>query len=162
MIKKTKHVRCDIWKPFTCVFVSELESSAERVHHVQQIIVTLPRTIIIVMRYLFAFLNQWVGALHYQHNRIISVSVRLVSRMSLRSDCMYRTLESCVVNHQVYELLRSNPGIHYIQSYWTAPTVYVLFIAMSGCLQYFRSYLCQRKSHCSLLYYTCLVLLYYY
>ncbi|KAK3556425.1 hypothetical protein QTP70_008341 [Hemibagrus guttatus] len=36
----------------------KLESSAERVHHLQQIIVTLPRTIIIVMRYLFAFLNQ--------------------------------------------------------------------------------------------------------
>ncbi|XP_072540670.1 SLIT-ROBO Rho GTPase-activating protein 3 isoform X1 [Salminus brasiliensis] len=35
----------------------KLESSAERVHHIQQMIVTLPRTIIIVMRYLFAFLN---------------------------------------------------------------------------------------------------------
>uniref|UniRef100_A0A671QIM5 SLIT-ROBO Rho GTPase-activating protein 3-like n=1 Tax=Sinocyclocheilus anshuiensis TaxID=1608454 RepID=A0A671QIM5_9TELE len=35
----------------------KLESSAERAHHIQQIIVTLPRTIIIVMRYLFAFLN---------------------------------------------------------------------------------------------------------
>uniref|UniRef100_A0A3P8UT59 SLIT-ROBO Rho GTPase activating protein 3 n=1 Tax=Cynoglossus semilaevis TaxID=244447 RepID=A0A3P8UT59_CYNSE len=29
----------------------------ERAHHIQQIVVTLPRTIIIVMRYLFAFLN---------------------------------------------------------------------------------------------------------
>uniref|UniRef100_A0A9R1SKK8 SLIT-ROBO Rho GTPase activating protein 3 n=2 Tax=Cyprinus carpio TaxID=7962 RepID=A0A9R1SKK8_CYPCA len=29
----------------------------DRAHHIQQIIVTLPRTIIIVMRYLFAFLN---------------------------------------------------------------------------------------------------------
>jgi hypothetical protein len=38
--------------------VSELESGAERAHHVQQIVVTLPRTVIIVMRYLFAFLNQ--------------------------------------------------------------------------------------------------------
>ncbi|KAK6321313.1 hypothetical protein J4Q44_G00082890 [Coregonus suidteri] len=35
----------------------KLESGAERAHHVQQIIVTLPRTVIIVMRYLFAFLN---------------------------------------------------------------------------------------------------------
>ncbi|KAF7661712.1 hypothetical protein LDENG_00255540 [Lucifuga dentata] len=35
----------------------KLESGAERAHHLQQIIVTLPRTIIIVMRYLFAFLN---------------------------------------------------------------------------------------------------------
>ncbi|XP_063330215.1 SLIT-ROBO Rho GTPase-activating protein 3 isoform X1 [Pelmatolapia mariae] len=35
----------------------KLESEAERAHHIQQIIVTLPRTIIIVMRYLFAFLN---------------------------------------------------------------------------------------------------------
>ncbi|XP_067360432.1 SLIT-ROBO Rho GTPase-activating protein 3 isoform X5 [Channa argus] len=35
----------------------ELDSGAERAHHIQQITVTLPRTIIIVMRYLFAFLN---------------------------------------------------------------------------------------------------------
>uniref|UniRef100_A0A667X3H0 SLIT-ROBO Rho GTPase-activating protein 3 n=1 Tax=Myripristis murdjan TaxID=586833 RepID=A0A667X3H0_9TELE len=35
----------------------KLETGAERAHHIQQIIVTLPRTIIIVMRYLFAFLN---------------------------------------------------------------------------------------------------------
>ncbi|KAG7283262.1 LOW QUALITY PROTEIN: hypothetical protein CRUP_005004 [Coryphaenoides rupestris] len=35
----------------------KLESGTERAHHVQQIVVTLPRTIIIVMRYLFAFLN---------------------------------------------------------------------------------------------------------
>ncbi|XP_051996536.1 SLIT-ROBO Rho GTPase-activating protein 3 isoform X4 [Xyrauchen texanus] len=35
----------------------KLESSAERAHHIQQIIVTLPRTVNIVMRYLFAFLN---------------------------------------------------------------------------------------------------------
>ncbi|XP_036386371.1 SLIT-ROBO Rho GTPase-activating protein 3 isoform X1 [Megalops cyprinoides] len=35
----------------------KLESPAERAHHIQQIIVTLPRTVIIVMRYLFAFLN---------------------------------------------------------------------------------------------------------
>uniref|UniRef100_A0A665VUQ9 SLIT-ROBO Rho GTPase activating protein 3 n=1 Tax=Echeneis naucrates TaxID=173247 RepID=A0A665VUQ9_ECHNA len=35
----------------------KLESGAERAHHIQQIVVTLPRTIMIVMRYLFAFLN---------------------------------------------------------------------------------------------------------
>ncbi|XP_064154858.1 SLIT-ROBO Rho GTPase-activating protein 3 isoform X2 [Anguilla rostrata] len=35
----------------------KLESGAERAHHIQQVVVTLPRTIIIVMRYLFAFLN---------------------------------------------------------------------------------------------------------
>uniref|UniRef100_A0A672IRN7 SLIT-ROBO Rho GTPase activating protein 3 n=1 Tax=Salarias fasciatus TaxID=181472 RepID=A0A672IRN7_SALFA len=35
----------------------KLESGAERAHHIQQIVVTLPRTIIVVMRYLFAFLN---------------------------------------------------------------------------------------------------------
>ncbi|KAJ8409338.1 hypothetical protein AAFF_G00235360 [Aldrovandia affinis] len=35
----------------------KLESSDERAHHLQQIVVTLPRTVIIVMRYLFAFLN---------------------------------------------------------------------------------------------------------
>ncbi|XP_067360430.1 SLIT-ROBO Rho GTPase-activating protein 3 isoform X3 [Channa argus] len=35
----------------------KLDSGAERAHHIQQITVTLPRTIIIVMRYLFAFLN---------------------------------------------------------------------------------------------------------
>uniref|UniRef100_A0A7N8X8R3 SLIT-ROBO Rho GTPase activating protein 3 n=1 Tax=Mastacembelus armatus TaxID=205130 RepID=A0A7N8X8R3_9TELE len=35
----------------------KLESGADRAHQIQQIIVTLPRTVIIVMRYLFAFLN---------------------------------------------------------------------------------------------------------
>uniref|UniRef100_A0A3P9H4V7 SLIT-ROBO Rho GTPase activating protein 3 n=1 Tax=Oryzias latipes TaxID=8090 RepID=A0A3P9H4V7_ORYLA len=35
----------------------KLESGAERAHHIQQIITALPRTVIIVMRYLFAFLN---------------------------------------------------------------------------------------------------------
>ncbi|KAM8913322.1 SLIT-ROBO Rho GTPase-activating protein 3 isoform 3-T6 [Spinachia spinachia] len=35
----------------------KLESGAERAHHIQQITVTLPRVVIIVMRYLFAFLN---------------------------------------------------------------------------------------------------------
>ncbi|XP_051930949.1 SLIT-ROBO Rho GTPase-activating protein 3 isoform X2 [Hippocampus zosterae] len=35
----------------------KLESGAERAHHIQQIVVTLPRTVIVVMRYLFAFLN---------------------------------------------------------------------------------------------------------
>uniref|UniRef100_A0A6Q2WTX0 SLIT-ROBO Rho GTPase activating protein 3 n=1 Tax=Esox lucius TaxID=8010 RepID=A0A6Q2WTX0_ESOLU len=37
--------------------MSTIKSGAERAHHIQQIIVTLPRTVIIVMRYLFAFLN---------------------------------------------------------------------------------------------------------
>ncbi|CAL8338839.1 unnamed protein product [Merluccius merluccius] len=35
----------------------KLESGTERAHHIQQIVITLPRTIMIVMRYLFAFLN---------------------------------------------------------------------------------------------------------
>ncbi|XP_062324606.1 SLIT-ROBO Rho GTPase-activating protein 3-like isoform X1 [Osmerus eperlanus] len=35
----------------------KLESGAERAHHLQQIVVTLQRSVIIVMRYLFAFLN---------------------------------------------------------------------------------------------------------
>ncbi|XP_031424281.1 SLIT-ROBO Rho GTPase-activating protein 3 isoform X1 [Clupea harengus] len=39
----------------------KLECSAERAHHIQQIVVTLPRAIIIVMRYLFAFLNHLSG-----------------------------------------------------------------------------------------------------
>uniref|UniRef100_A0A6Q2ZH90 SLIT-ROBO Rho GTPase activating protein 3 n=1 Tax=Esox lucius TaxID=8010 RepID=A0A6Q2ZH90_ESOLU len=34
-----------------------IDSGAERAHHLQQIILTLPRPVIIVMRYLFAFLN---------------------------------------------------------------------------------------------------------
>uniref|UniRef100_A0A7N6BND2 SLIT-ROBO Rho GTPase activating protein 3 n=1 Tax=Anabas testudineus TaxID=64144 RepID=A0A7N6BND2_ANATE len=38
-------------------FISTISESHTRAHHIQQIIVTLPRTIIIVMRYLFAFLN---------------------------------------------------------------------------------------------------------
>ena len=36
----------------------ELDPGAERAHHLQQIVVTLQRPVIIVMRYLFAFLNQ--------------------------------------------------------------------------------------------------------
>ena len=39
-------------------FVTELENPAERVHQIQQILITLPRVVIVVMRYLFAFLNQ--------------------------------------------------------------------------------------------------------
>ncbi|XP_074054756.1 SLIT-ROBO Rho GTPase-activating protein 3 isoform X1 [Macrotis lagotis] len=35
----------------------KMESPAERVHLIQQILVTLPRVVIVVMRYLFAFLN---------------------------------------------------------------------------------------------------------
>ncbi|XP_078517802.1 SLIT-ROBO Rho GTPase-activating protein 3 isoform X1 [Lissotriton helveticus] len=35
----------------------KIESPAERVHQIQQILITLPRAVIIVMRYLFAFLN---------------------------------------------------------------------------------------------------------
>uniref|UniRef100_A0A6Q2X392 SLIT-ROBO Rho GTPase-activating protein 1 n=1 Tax=Esox lucius TaxID=8010 RepID=A0A6Q2X392_ESOLU len=35
----------------------KVDSGAERAHHLQQIILTLPRPVIIVMRYLFAFLN---------------------------------------------------------------------------------------------------------
>ncbi|XP_019603853.1 SLIT-ROBO Rho GTPase-activating protein 3 isoform X4 [Rhinolophus sinicus] len=35
----------------------KLESSAERVHQIQQILITLPRVVVVVMRYLFAFLN---------------------------------------------------------------------------------------------------------
>ncbi|ELK07848.1 SLIT-ROBO Rho GTPase-activating protein 1 [Pteropus alecto] len=38
-------------------FERELESPAERVHQIQQILITLPRVVIVVMRYLFAFLN---------------------------------------------------------------------------------------------------------
>uniref|UniRef100_A0A673BEX5 SLIT-ROBO Rho GTPase activating protein 3 n=1 Tax=Sphaeramia orbicularis TaxID=375764 RepID=A0A673BEX5_9TELE len=38
-------------------FLDFISTITERAHHIQQIIVTLPRTIIIVMRYLFAFLN---------------------------------------------------------------------------------------------------------
>uniref|UniRef100_UPI00398ED7AB SLIT-ROBO Rho GTPase-activating protein 3 n=1 Tax=Pristiophorus japonicus TaxID=55135 RepID=UPI00398ED7AB len=35
----------------------KIDSTIERTHHIQQIVVTLSRTVIIVMRYLFAFLN---------------------------------------------------------------------------------------------------------
>lgn len=43
-----------------CVFPSssELDSGVERAHQLHQIIVTLQRPVIVVMRYLFAFLNQ--------------------------------------------------------------------------------------------------------
>ncbi|MEQ2313198.1 SLIT-ROBO Rho GTPase-activating protein 3, partial [Ameca splendens] len=40
------------------ISTTKLDSGAERAHHLQQIIVTLQRPVIIVMRYLFAFLNQ--------------------------------------------------------------------------------------------------------
>ncbi|XP_056294320.1 SLIT-ROBO Rho GTPase-activating protein 3-like isoform X3 [Pseudoliparis swirei] len=39
------------------ISTTKLDSGAERAHHLQQIIVTLQRSVIIVMRYLFAFLN---------------------------------------------------------------------------------------------------------
>uniref|UniRef100_A0A672VFL7 SLIT-ROBO Rho GTPase activating protein 3 n=1 Tax=Strigops habroptila TaxID=2489341 RepID=A0A672VFL7_STRHB len=35
----------------------KIENPSERVHQIQQIIITLPRAVIVVMRYLFAFLN---------------------------------------------------------------------------------------------------------
>ncbi|XP_006888963.1 PREDICTED: SLIT-ROBO Rho GTPase-activating protein 3 isoform X2 [Elephantulus edwardii] len=35
----------------------KLETPVERVHQIQQILITLPRVVIVVMRYLFAFLN---------------------------------------------------------------------------------------------------------
>ncbi|NXG47408.1 SRGP3 protein, partial [Psilopogon haemacephalus] len=35
----------------------KIENTTERVHQIQQIIITLPRAVIVVMRYLFAFLN---------------------------------------------------------------------------------------------------------
>nr|XP_004651535.1 SLIT-ROBO Rho GTPase-activating protein 3 isoform X3 [Jaculus jaculus] len=35
----------------------KLENPADRVHQIQQILVTLPRVVLVVMRYLFAFLN---------------------------------------------------------------------------------------------------------
>ncbi|XP_060622264.2 SLIT-ROBO Rho GTPase-activating protein 3 isoform X3 [Anolis sagrei] len=35
----------------------KIENVSERVHQIQQIVITLPRAVIIVMRYLFAFLN---------------------------------------------------------------------------------------------------------
>lgn len=43
-----------------CIFPSssELDSGVERAHQLHQIIVTLQRPVIVVMRYLFAFLNQ--------------------------------------------------------------------------------------------------------
>lgn len=39
------------------ISTTKLELGAERAHHLQQIVVTLQRSVIIVMRYLFAFLN---------------------------------------------------------------------------------------------------------
>ena len=45
-------------RPEKSPYVTELENPAERVHQIQQILITLPRVVIVVMRYLFAFLNQ--------------------------------------------------------------------------------------------------------
>ncbi|KAG8549601.1 hypothetical protein GDO81_020540 [Engystomops pustulosus] len=35
----------------------KIENMSERVHHIRQLLITLPRAILVVMRYLFAFLN---------------------------------------------------------------------------------------------------------
>ncbi|CAJ0941464.1 unnamed protein product, partial [Ranitomeya imitator] len=35
----------------------KIENMSERVHHIRQILITLPRAVLVVMRYLFAFLN---------------------------------------------------------------------------------------------------------
>ncbi|KAG9468884.1 hypothetical protein GDO78_021751 [Eleutherodactylus coqui] len=35
----------------------KLDNMSERVHHIRQILITLPRAVLVVMRYLFAFLN---------------------------------------------------------------------------------------------------------
>ncbi|KAE8612106.1 hypothetical protein XENTR_v10012724 [Xenopus tropicalis] len=35
----------------------KIENCLERVHHIRQILITLPRSVLVVMRYLFAFLN---------------------------------------------------------------------------------------------------------
>lgn len=35
----------------------KIENPVERVHHIRQILITLPRAVLVVMRYLFAFLN---------------------------------------------------------------------------------------------------------
>lgn len=53
-------VQLPLFLSFICsiVLCPELDMGGERAHHIQQIIVTLQRPVIIVMRYLFAFLNQ--------------------------------------------------------------------------------------------------------
>ena len=49
---------CDVMH--VCVCFSELESKHDFVVKMKELVQSLPRSVVIVMRYLFAFLNQWV------------------------------------------------------------------------------------------------------
>lgn len=42
---------------FFCI-ISEVESKKEFIHRVREVVSNLPRSVVIVLRYLFAFLNQ--------------------------------------------------------------------------------------------------------
>lgn len=43
-------------------FLSAMDNLQERALHIRKVLLNLPKTTLIVMRYLFAFLNQWVPA----------------------------------------------------------------------------------------------------
>ena len=43
------------------LFLSAMDNLQERALHIRKVLLNLPKTTLIVMRYLFAFLNQWVS-----------------------------------------------------------------------------------------------------
>lgn len=47
-----------LWCSF---FFSAMDNLQERALHIRKVLLNLPKTTLIVMRYLFAFLNQWVS-----------------------------------------------------------------------------------------------------
>lgn len=47
-----------LWCSF---FLSAMDNLQERALHIRKVLLNLPKTTLIVMRYLFAFLNQWVS-----------------------------------------------------------------------------------------------------
>ena len=55
-VSKTLVLCCD--KTLLCVCFSELESKHDFVVKMKELVQSLPRSVVIVMRYLFAFLNQ--------------------------------------------------------------------------------------------------------
>ena len=44
-----------------CLVQSELESVSEKASQIRVVVSSFPRTLLVVMRYLFAFLNQYVS-----------------------------------------------------------------------------------------------------
>jgi len=48
-----------------CLFISDIREMSDGLNHLQSILSTLPHAVIVVMRYLFAFLNQYVHSVQF-------------------------------------------------------------------------------------------------